>query len=291
MVYRTQSLQNTTDEAFTTALKNNPVSLIMAIYAFLALWFVVGLWVFHTYLALTEQTTYEQLKKVWKNDSGNPFAKQNHFKNIFKLCRLNIRESFLEYRKVITVDYNRELSTNVKKESSGKTLSSRSKENDTEENVRDNQTLKQLKIFPGEIYEDDEMEETSIYDRHVQSDMRIDNDDNQQMGSRVNNRFNQSHSLHNNFGKDSTFEDAKKNPEGGFDKADVSKLSGIPVYKTEDKPSSDFSMHGMSKMMGSKQIHFVNNQQKETKYAAEESGDQNQTKKDIYTSMIYDQYK
>jgi len=183
------------------------------------------------------------------------------------------------------------LSNIVKKDTSGKTLSSRSKESDTEENVRDGQTLKQLKIFPGEIYEDDEMEETSIYDRHIQSDMRIDNDDNQQMGSRVNNRFNQSHSLHNNFGKDSTYEDVKKNPDGGLDKADISKLSGIPVYKTEDKAPSDFSAYGMSKMMGSKQLYYVNNQQKEAKYAVEESVDQNQTKKDIYTSVINDQYK
>lgn len=56
-------------------VKERPTALVIFIYCALFAWFIMGMFVFHSYLCLTNTTTYELLKKAWKRDSGNPFKK------------------------------------------------------------------------------------------------------------------------------------------------------------------------------------------------------------------------
>jgi len=60
-------------EAFGATLGRNPVSFILAIYTFIAMWFVLGLCGFHVYLVCTGQTTYEQLKRDFP--LGSPYSR------------------------------------------------------------------------------------------------------------------------------------------------------------------------------------------------------------------------
>jgi len=63
------------DEAFKVVLKEYPLVLFLGIYAFLFFLFSGALFVYHTYLIFTNQTTNEQIKKMWKLKSGNPYKK------------------------------------------------------------------------------------------------------------------------------------------------------------------------------------------------------------------------
>lgn len=62
-----------TGPALGEALKYQPISLVLMVINLAAASFIVGLWGYHTYLLLTNQTTNEQLKKTWKLISGNPY--------------------------------------------------------------------------------------------------------------------------------------------------------------------------------------------------------------------------
>lgn len=58
------------------AIAESPVTLIILIYCGLFMWFVLGLTGYHTYLLLTAQTTYEQIKGVYSSEHGcidNPY--------------------------------------------------------------------------------------------------------------------------------------------------------------------------------------------------------------------------
>lgn len=46
------------------------------------MWFVFFLTFFHSYLLMTNQTTHEYLKKIWRNPPTNPFSYRNFVKNI-----------------------------------------------------------------------------------------------------------------------------------------------------------------------------------------------------------------
>lgn len=56
-------------------LRDNPIALVLIIYSIAAACFIWGLFGYHTYLILTNQTTNEQLKKAWKLISGNPYRR------------------------------------------------------------------------------------------------------------------------------------------------------------------------------------------------------------------------
>ena len=46
------------------------------------MWFVLFLTVFHSFLLVTNQTTHEYLKKLWKDPPSNPFSYRNFLKNL-----------------------------------------------------------------------------------------------------------------------------------------------------------------------------------------------------------------
>lgn len=65
------------------------------------MWFVFFLTIFHTYLLLTNQTTHEYLKKIWKNPPINPYSYRNLIKNILSvLFKPKVRYHFDMYRPI-----------------------------------------------------------------------------------------------------------------------------------------------------------------------------------------------
>merc|ERR1712136_107280 len=60
-----------TGASLVQALSEEFISAALAIYCVGLVWFTVGLWGYHSYLVLTNQTTYEQIKGV--NSESNPY--------------------------------------------------------------------------------------------------------------------------------------------------------------------------------------------------------------------------
>lgn len=55
--------------------KERPTALFIFIYVALFAWFIIGMFIFHSFLSLINTTTYEVVKNIWKKDPGNPFQK------------------------------------------------------------------------------------------------------------------------------------------------------------------------------------------------------------------------
>ncbi|XP_078438261.1 putative protein S-acyltransferase 4 [Wolffia australiana] len=72
------------------------LSLILIIYTFIAVWFVGGLTVFHTYLICTNQTTYENFRYRYEKN-GNPYNK-GIAKNFMSLFFSEIPPSMNDFR-------------------------------------------------------------------------------------------------------------------------------------------------------------------------------------------------
>ena len=71
--------------AFASVLGRNPISLIVAAYVFIAMFFVLGLCGFHTFLTCRGQTTNEQLKRSFPHGSPNSNGCIENFARLF--CR------------------------------------------------------------------------------------------------------------------------------------------------------------------------------------------------------------
>lgn len=67
------------------ALKDCILSIYIIIYILLAMIFVTGLLIYHTYLVVTNQTTKEELKKVFANVYKNPY-RRSCCTNIINIC-------------------------------------------------------------------------------------------------------------------------------------------------------------------------------------------------------------
>ncbi|GBG62954.1 hypothetical protein CBR_g34654 [Chara braunii] len=66
------------------SMTKNPVAIILMAYTFVAVWFVGGLTIFHSYLISTNQTTYENFRHRFESQ-GNPFTQGclANFKEVF----------------------------------------------------------------------------------------------------------------------------------------------------------------------------------------------------------------
>jgi len=62
-------------DAFVKSMKEEPLSVALAVYSAAIVWFTVGLCLYHSYLICTNQTTYEQIKGVYSSGTNpqNPF--------------------------------------------------------------------------------------------------------------------------------------------------------------------------------------------------------------------------
>ncbi|KAF4665442.1 Palmitoyltransferase zdhhc14 [Perkinsus chesapeaki] len=61
---------------FVGGVEASPMTIVLLVYCALFMWFTVGLFAYHTYLVLTAQTTYEQIKGVYSLSHGcidNPY--------------------------------------------------------------------------------------------------------------------------------------------------------------------------------------------------------------------------
>jgi len=55
------------------SLSETIVSIFIIVYGLIAMSFTAGLFIYHTRLTLTNQTTKEELKKIYGGPMGNPF--------------------------------------------------------------------------------------------------------------------------------------------------------------------------------------------------------------------------
>jgi len=62
-------------DAFVESMKEEPVSVALALYTTAIVWFTVGLCMYHIYLICTNQTTYEQIKGTYSSSATNPFTR------------------------------------------------------------------------------------------------------------------------------------------------------------------------------------------------------------------------
>lgn len=81
--------QEGTESTLITAMSETPASVIEALIAFFAVWSVLGLAGFHSYLAGTNQTTNEEIKGSWAQRHGevvrNPYTTKNCCNNFSKI--------------------------------------------------------------------------------------------------------------------------------------------------------------------------------------------------------------
>jgi len=62
-------------DAFVQSMREEPITVALAVYSAAIVWFTVGLCLYHSYLICTNQTTYEQIKGVYSSGTNpqNPF--------------------------------------------------------------------------------------------------------------------------------------------------------------------------------------------------------------------------
>jgi len=97
--------------AFGNNFDINPLTILIFILSFICAIFVWGLLAYHTYLIATNQTTHEQLKKVWTKTSGNPYSKGNFFKSLWKLFKWNLRKSYIQNMHLIVLKFTKTIPT------------------------------------------------------------------------------------------------------------------------------------------------------------------------------------
>lgn len=82
-------LSKESDNTLISAMSQTPASVIEALIAFFAVWSVLGLAGFHSYLAGTNQTTNEEIKGSWAQRHGevvrNPYTTKNFCTNFAKI--------------------------------------------------------------------------------------------------------------------------------------------------------------------------------------------------------------
>eukprot|EP00747_Dinoflagellata_sp_TGD_P044790 gnl/TRDRNA2_/TRDRNA2_143467_c0_seq4.p1 gnl/TRDRNA2_/TRDRNA2_143467_c0~~gnl/TRDRNA2_/TRDRNA2_143467_c0_seq4.p1 ORF type:complete len:421 (-),score=40.18 gnl/TRDRNA2_/TRDRNA2_143467_c0_seq4:24-1286(-) len=80
--------------AILMSMSEEPLSAALIVYSLLIVWFTVGLCLYHTYLILTNQTTYEQIKGVYHH-TGHPFHR-GFFSNCAQILCSRIRPRYFD---------------------------------------------------------------------------------------------------------------------------------------------------------------------------------------------------
>ncbi|GMH33168.1 hypothetical protein BSKO_01002 [Bryopsis sp. KO-2023] len=83
-LFRLVKLSEHHQHSFERAIGREPLAILLIVYTFIAAWFVGGLTVFHMYLVITNQTTYEHFRRRFGRN-GNPYD-QGTVGNIWETC-------------------------------------------------------------------------------------------------------------------------------------------------------------------------------------------------------------
>ncbi|XP_030054244.1 palmitoyltransferase ZDHHC14 isoform X2 [Microcaecilia unicolor] len=91
---------------FLSALKDSPASVLEAVVCFFAVWSIVGLSGFHTYLISSNQTTNEDIKGSWSSKRGNynPYSYGNILTNCCTALCGPLAPSLIDRRGLVQAD-------------------------------------------------------------------------------------------------------------------------------------------------------------------------------------------
>ncbi|CAG9326439.1 unnamed protein product [Blepharisma stoltei] len=126
----------------------NDASVIMLCVIFIGLgasWFVIGLWVIHSYLIAHNLTTREKVKQIWEKLRINPFDKG--LRNIARIFERSVQERF-DLRDDGSLELNR--FTNCHKDKAVKTVISKQRYSIYPENKLE-EHIELMKEFPASL--------------------------------------------------------------------------------------------------------------------------------------------
>ncbi|KAF2363208.1 Palmitoyltransferase DHHC domain [Trinorchestia longiramus] len=113
VIYMQESKEGT-EGTFINAVQHNPASVVEGVICFIAVWSILGLAGFHTYLTTSNQTTNEDIKGSFNPrrrnpQHANPYGRGNFCLNCLAVLCGPVTPSLIDRRGIVTAEYLRNI--------------------------------------------------------------------------------------------------------------------------------------------------------------------------------------